>query len=1314
MLIKRFASAAFSVVLAVGLLPLPAFADETVEDAAVQLEPGTYVEHEAIAYVVDDGTGSRARAFSLGGDILAGAETLMSVDADAAAEALGDEAVAGEADDGEDAPAAASARARTLFAEDATDEPAGSLVLVRDESKTTEELIAELQADDRVLFAEPNSLVESCDEELSESAEQGGQVEGDGEIAFDGSSDPADGTQTSDSAQLSDQAQLLDGTQASDQPQASDAEDPDGNAESSDPDDPEAGDDPSSNEGEPGESSDSAEPTVFGSDEDEPASDMTAFQWGMSNNGSMGGVSSDEAVDIEYSGWNDVAAAGDLEEVVVAVIDSGVDETNPDLADVLWDEGETYPELTALGGDAHGISTVPGTTSTAPVSAEQGHGTHVAGIIAAEWNGQGVSGVAPNVKIMSARSEVDTASDMLRCVNYVTAAAKAGVNVRVANCSWGMGSSATRAFDIAFTQLGQAGVVAVFASGNSDSDMDATSNAISTLRDNPYVVTVDSIDPSGALSMFSCYGQATTDVVAPGTTILSTWVTSEQQYLGEEDADAALYESFDEATRAADGALDAEGAQVAGGASALQFSYAGIGGEVPVVEDRSFDGDASLELTYSVEIAQALGMTYGGYPIMVVQSTGIDLSGLSEKPRYLSYRMNCSIGSGEGGMPLVYVGVKTKDGGASDPIAIINSFGLGGDSWGGAVVELPENTDFEDFHLVFYYAAFDASITGGVQDREPADGVIYIDSIGLGSDLVPYKYTQGTSMAAPVVAGAAAVMAGTYTDDSAAQLAARVKGAAQGDAYAEVCSTGGYATVDGAAHPSPVPTEAEVSEDGKTVTVRGYFVPDDVQVSIGGAACAIVLSDDSAGGAGDDELTELVVQAPEGFAGGEEWVELAGGNDSGRVLVQFEAVDQEGGAGSQAAYYDETNLPVPEELDDWGGWQLVGFAGDVYALPQENEMNYNADHAFMMKYDPQMREWSRIATPSADQLAAAGVRNVASMAGTTYQGSLIVQITSDCSAEGSDFYTAGSYWRYTVDGAWEHIAVPSLDGETLSMSALGSDGENLYAFGGKGSYGYPNEFGEEGGEVKAILRLDLETGEAEQVGEMIRERHNAQVVYRDGAFLVAAGQNTAAQEASSMGVERISVLDEATEALSPTGETVEYPAGSLVSAPVRMSSLVTETGELAFAPAAVAGGFMVVGPRSDDGSADTYTVANEDGALPEAYGKIASDQRLLTPSALAYDGMLYVLASTTSDPYRVFSATAVETVAQPGDYVAPDPDPEPEPVPSPEIGSDSDTGSDSTLKKLASTGDFAIAPLALLGAAACAAGVAVVARRRAR
>lgn len=1251
-MVKRVSAFAFSIILAVGLLPLPAFADETPAEET-QWEPGTYVEHEAIAYVVDDG--AQARTFSLGGDLLDGAETLVTVDAEAAAETLGDDAEAGS-------EAEPAARARTLALDGGSDGPVGRLVLVRDESKTTEELIAELEADGRVLFAEPNGYVESFDEEsegfsgIGEGASSAGLATGDGAGAPEG--------ETSNDAALS-QAGETGGS--SDDPSESE--------------DPAAG----------------FEPATFGSDEEELAADMTEFQWGMSNDGAMGGVSADEAVDIDYDAWNNAVAAGGLDDVVVAVIDSGVDETNPDLAGVLWDEGEEYPELTVLGGDAHGFSTVPDTTSTSPISAEQSHGTHVAGIIAAEWNNEGTSGVAPNAKIMSVRSEVDAASDMLRCINYVTEAAKAGVNVRVANCSWGMGSNASRAFDVAFTQMGKAGVMAVFASGNSDSDMDATLNTISTLRDNPYVVVTDSIDASGELSMFSCYGQATTDVVAPGSTILSTWPTSDPQYLGEEDDAAALYESFDGETRVADDVLD-EGSPVAGGNAVLSFRYPSGESASVVPDEKRFDGDASLELSYNAEEAISLGAD----GLMAVRSNELDLSDLPEKPRYLSIRMTSECANGGSGYPQVMVSVNTTDGSQSAPLSVVSKFGIGGDSWTGYFVELPENTDFENFGITILYLNLQISVLGGQRPAQVADGTIYIDSIGLGSDLVPYKYSQGTSMAAPAVTGAAAVIAGMHSEDSAAQLAAYVKGAAAGDAYEESCSTGGYATVDGAANPSPVPVEAEVAEDGATVTVRGYFVPDDVQVSIGGTSCAVVSRDSTVGGSGDSELTELTVQAPEGFAGGEQWVELAGSNGNGRMLVQFETIEQEDPTEPQATYYDEMNLPVPDELDDWGGWQLIGFAGDVYALPQENEMNYTAEHGFMMKYDPQLQEWSRVAVPSSEQLAAAGVRNVTSMAGTTCQGSLIVQITSNAHTEGSEFYTAGSFWRYTVEGTWEHIAVPSLDGAALSLSALGSDGDSLYVFGGKGSYGYSGESGDAGGEVKTVFRVDLEAGTAVEVGEMVRERHNAHVAYHDGVFLVSGGQNTSAQEASSMGVERLRVLSEAETLPSPTGEMTEYPAGSLVNGAVRMSSLVTETGELAFSPAAVADGFMIVGARCDEdkGVADTYTVSVEDGALPQTYGKLASDQRLLAPAALAYDGKLYVLAATTSAPYRAFSATAVETVAQPGDYAGPRDD-------------DGDQGG--TLESLASTGD----PLGSLAvgaalAAAAAGGVCFIRSRVSR
>lgn len=152
-MIRRCVAMLTAFAVAFTSVPLPAAAEEPVEaassaSASVDLEPGTYVEHEAIAYVVGD-AGSGAGLFSFGGDVLSGAEDLMDVDADTAAEAL--------SDDGEDAVSARAASA---------DE--GRLVLVRDESKTTEELIAALEADERVVFAEPNLTVEVPEEDAED------------------------------------------------------------------------------------------------------------------------------------------------------------------------------------------------------------------------------------------------------------------------------------------------------------------------------------------------------------------------------------------------------------------------------------------------------------------------------------------------------------------------------------------------------------------------------------------------------------------------------------------------------------------------------------------------------------------------------------------------------------------------------------------------------------------------------------------------------------------------------------------------------------------------------------------------------------------------------------------------------------------------------------------------------------------------------------------------------------------------------------------------------------------------------------------
>lgn len=165
-MMRKLLSAASAFLLACGLMPTAALAEgQTDGSASVQLEPGTYVEHEAIAYVIDgsdNGIAPFALDDSSGSSLVPNAQTLMSVGSEAAVEAAGD--------DVQTRAAEPAALARSASHEAAESE--GRLVLVRDESKSVEELIAELEADERVVFAEPNYLLETPDTDTEAGGKQ--------------------------------------------------------------------------------------------------------------------------------------------------------------------------------------------------------------------------------------------------------------------------------------------------------------------------------------------------------------------------------------------------------------------------------------------------------------------------------------------------------------------------------------------------------------------------------------------------------------------------------------------------------------------------------------------------------------------------------------------------------------------------------------------------------------------------------------------------------------------------------------------------------------------------------------------------------------------------------------------------------------------------------------------------------------------------------------------------------------------------------------------------------------------------------------
>lgn len=147
---------------------------------------------------------------------------------------------------------------------------------------------------------------------------------------------------------------------------------------------------------------------------------------------------------------------------VVAVIDSGVDATHPDLA------GRVMACPAALGNcDLVEYDRYPTDTN--------GHGTHVASTIAAPDDGVGITGVSPTsailpVRVLGPEGFTDLAT-LFQAIDYVTAAARMpGSNVRVANMSLGgyalAGSAEHQEFNIRLRELKQAGVLTVVAAGN--------------------------------------------------------------------------------------------------------------------------------------------------------------------------------------------------------------------------------------------------------------------------------------------------------------------------------------------------------------------------------------------------------------------------------------------------------------------------------------------------------------------------------------------------------------------------------------------------------------------------------------------------------------------------------------------------------------------------------------------------------------------------------------------------------------------------------------------------------------------------------
>lgn len=209
---------------------------------------------------------------------------------------------------------------------------------------------------------------------------------------------------------------------------------------------------------------------------------------------------------------------------VIAVIDTGVDYTHPDLADSMWNN--PYPGV--LSG-TYGYDF--GDNDADPMD-YNGHGTHVSGIAVAESNnGVGISGVS-KAKIMALKTVSDKSEEMadaavIAAYEYIYDALEAGVNVKAVNCSWGGSSDTNGILSRAINAVGELGALSVFAAGNDHVNWDRVNRPTTPYDlDSPYVVIVGASDENDEAASFSDYGASCVDVFAPGSNILSTYVGS--------------------------------------------------------------------------------------------------------------------------------------------------------------------------------------------------------------------------------------------------------------------------------------------------------------------------------------------------------------------------------------------------------------------------------------------------------------------------------------------------------------------------------------------------------------------------------------------------------------------------------------------------------------------------------------------------------------------------------------------------------------------------------------------------------------------
>ncbi len=238
-----------------------------------------------------------------------------------------------------------------------------------------------------------------------------------------------------------------------------------------------------------------------------------------------------------YKAWKISTGSSD---VVVAIVDTGVDLSHPDLIQNIWSDTVTN---FAAGESVHGFNAFANT----PPQDDFGIGTHAAGIIGARGNNAiGIQGVNWQVGLMPVKvyrliggNTVQTSLDaMLRSLGYIIKKKQQGVNIKVVQSSW-LASPNSTSLQTLVQQLNTLGILFVSTAGdnfqagqniNSLTIVPATYSMPNVITIGSYYGTFTGFSSFIDYSDFANYGNTKVHLAAPGESILSTWLGGSYQF----------------------------------------------------------------------------------------------------------------------------------------------------------------------------------------------------------------------------------------------------------------------------------------------------------------------------------------------------------------------------------------------------------------------------------------------------------------------------------------------------------------------------------------------------------------------------------------------------------------------------------------------------------------------------------------------------------------------------------------------------------------------------------------------------------------